>query len=456
MDIIQSVLAVIVVLGVLVSIHEWGHFIVARMCGVKVLRFSVGFGTPFYSKTDKKGTEFVLAAIPLGGYVKMVDEREGGVSEEDLPFAFNRKPVLQRIAIVAAGPIINLLFAVVIYWGIYIGEQEVLAPYIGEIEQGTIAFDAGLKLGDELVSVDGKHVNSWDEVIQHLVLKVLEPGEIQLEVLSEGTSSTRLKTLELAVALKINEDTNPLEALGITPKMVAIPAIIGEIVSGGAAEQAGLKAGDEILTANSEAVESWQSWVEMIRQNPGGYLNLELRRDGQVKVLDLKPGIKQGSNGESYGYIGAGVAEFEWPSHLVKKFNYGPVEALNFAIVKTYDNCSLILLSTWKLVTGDLAKDNLGGPIMIANLAGRYAGYGIEPFLLFLAYISIVLGIMNLLPIPVLDGGHIFFFLIELVARRPVPEKIQMLGMKMGLALLLLVMTFAVYNDIQRLLLGSF
>lgn len=454
MEMLQTIIAIILALGILVSIHEWGHFIVARYFGVKVLKFSVGFGQSLYSRVDKKGTEFVIAWIPLGGYVKMVDEREGEVAKEDLSFAFNRKSPLQRIAIVAAGPAVNLLFAVLVYWFVYSGGQQVLSPVIGKIETDSIAAQAGLRVDQEVISVDGKIINSWDEAVQALVLKVLEPGSISLQVRDIDSEKQFEKVLLLSEALIIDENTDPLKALGIGVYQPQIPAIVGEVVRGLAADKAGLIAADEVLAIDGEKIQSWQQWVEIIQQNVGNTLRLEVLRNEQLVQLDLIPEAKV-ENGKTFGFVGVGAAPFEWPDHLVKQINYNPMQALQYATRKTWDNSVLILVSTWKLAVGDLARDNLGGPIMIAKMAGRYASYGFEPYLLFIAYISIVLGVMNLLPIPVLDGGHILFYSIELVVRRPVPEQIQIFAMRLGLTVLLLIMSLAFFNDFYRIYTGS-
>lgn len=458
----QTTIAIIVALGILVGIHEWGHFIVARLCGVKVLKFSIGFGKSIYSWVDKKGTEFVIAWIPLGGFVKMVDEREGEVAKEDLPFAFNRKPASQRIAIVAAGPLINLLFAALVYTFVFMGGQQVLSPVIGSVSEGSIADLAGLKPNEEVLAVDGKSVSSWDEAIHSLVLKVLESGEIQLTVqpvnqldkTNVRTESSYIRTLVLHEALKIDENTDPLSVLGMQPKYPDIPAVIGDLVADGAGKRDGLQKGDKILSANDELINTWSDWVGLIKAHPEKDMRITLQRGDAVKSLTLRPNAKSDHKGEQYGFVGVGVAEVEWPAHLLKTIELGPIDALVFGFKKTFDSAELILVSTWKLAVGDLARDNLGGPIMIAKLAGRYAEQGIEPYLLFIAYISIVLGVMNLLPIPVLDGGHILFYSIELLIRRPIPEKIQELLMRMGLAILLVIMAFAFYNDLSNIFLG--
>lgn len=452
---LQSTLAIIVALGILVGIHEWGHFIVARLCGVKVLKFSIGFGQSIYSWVDKKDTEFVIAWIPLGGFVKMVDEREGEVAEQDLDKAFNRKPVLQRIAIVAAGPFVNLLFATLVYWIVFMGGQQVLAPIVGSVATGSVAETAGLEIKDEVVAVEGDLVNSWDDVVQLLVLRVLEVGKINIEV-RDVSGQKLIRTFDLEKPLRLDENTDPLAALGIRPAQPEVPAIVGDLVEGEAGSRDGLQIGDEILAVNDQAIADWMDWVDAIKVNAGIAMKVDLERKGHLVEIQLTPNRKEGAAGEVYGFVGVGAAAFEWPEHLLRNIEYNPMEAFHYALKKTWDSSVLILVSTWKLAVGDLARDNLGGPIMIAKLAGRYADYGMKPYLLFIAYISIVLGVMNLLPIPVLDGGHILFYIIELIIRRPIPEKIQDVLMRGGLTLLLLVMTFAVFNDVTRIFAGSF
>ncbi len=454
LEILHTTIAIIVALGILVGIHEWGHFIVARMCGVKVLKFSIGFGQSLYSWVDKKGTEFVIAWIPLGGFVKMVDEREGDVKPDDLPYAFNRKPAAQRIAIVAAGPLINLIFAVLVYWAVFLGGQEVLAPFVGSVEQDSIAQESGLQPGDEVISIEGDPVLSWDEVVEKIVMRVLEPGSFTFTV-RDSTGQEKTRVINLTKALVINEKVDPLQALGIKPEQPTIPPIVGDLVDGGAGLKAGLQLGDEILKANDQLVSDWMAWVEIIRANPEQAIHLEVDRNNTLVEIDVIPAVKQDKSGATYGYVGVGVKPFEWPDRLIRKVTYNPAEALIVAIQKTWDTSVLIITSTWKLVVGDLARDNLGGPIMIASLASHYAEIGLLPYIMFVAYISIVLGIMNLLPIPVLDGGHILFYLVELIIGKPIPEKIQEGLMKMGLTLLLLVMSFAIFNDVSRFTSGS-
>ncbi len=450
-SVLQTTIAIIIALGILVGIHEWGHFIVARMCGVKVLKFSIGFGQSLYSWVDKKGTEFVIAWIPLGGFVKMVDEREGEVAEEDLPYAFNRKPASQRIAIVAAGPAINLLFAVLVYGFVFMGGQQALIPKVGAVEEGSIAHQAGLKVNDEVVSVEGEVVGSWDDVVQRIILKVLEPGAFSLEVIEAGSEESKSRVFYIEKALVIDEDTDPLLALGIRPAFPKAPAVIGDLSKDGAGRRDGLQVGDKVLSVNNVEIDDWAAWVEAIQASPEIELLVLVEREDVPTELILTPNLKVGSNGERYGFIGAGIAPFEWPEHLVKTIEYNPLEAMAAGAIKTSNSAELILVSTWKLAVGDLSKDNLGGPIKIAQLAGRYADRGIEPYLLFVAYISIVLGVMNLLPIPVLDGGHILFYSIELVFRRPIPEKIQEFLMRVGLVILLTIMSFAIFNDVSGL-----
>jgi len=276
---------------------------------------------------DKKGTEFVIAWIPLGGFVKMVDEREGEVAEQDLDKAFNRKPASQRIAIVAAGPLINLIFATLVYWLVFMGGQQVLAPIVGSVANGSVAEQAGLQVKDEVISVDGTKVNSWDDAIQSLVLKVLETGAIELEV--QNHLGQKLKrTLYLDNPLNLDENTYPLLALFICPEMPEVPAIIGDLVEGGAGLRDGLQVGDEILSANGQPIADWMEWVEVIKLNPDMQILLEVERDQKLVELTLIPDGKEGAGGGIYGFVGVGAAHFEWPEHLYSRIEYSHVEAL--------------------------------------------------------------------------------------------------------------------------------
>lgn len=452
---LQTVLAFVVTLGILVSIHEFGHFWVARRCGVKVLRFSVGFGKPLWSWTDRTGTEFVIAAIPLGGYVKMLDEREAPVPESERHESFNAKPVLSRIAIVAAGPLANFLLAIFALWLMYMVGVRTLVPQVGEVIPGTPAAEAGLQPGDELVSLNGVETPGWQQVNMELLSLIGDTGSVPVTIRSGEpghlpTSSESERQLMLQDWLVNDEMANPVRTLGIKPYSPVIPAIVGQISDDGAAAKAGLQSGDLILRSNGKPVADWMDWVEVVRTNPNKVLLLDIDRQGQTVTLELTPGVRD-IEGQKLGYIGAGVQQVDWPEEMIRTLQLNPVAAMPKAIGATWSLTSMTLESLWKMVAGLISVKNLSGPITIAKVAGASLESGLENFLYFLAMLSVSLGVLNLLPIPVLDGGHLLFYLVELVRGKPLSEKTQMVGLKIGVTLVVGVMMLALYNDLSRL-----
>nr|WP_301011679.1 RIP metalloprotease RseP [Halomonas sp.] len=448
---IQNILAVIVVLGLLVTFHEFGHFWVARRCGVKVLRFSVGFGKPLWSTVDRHGTEFVVAAIPLGGYVKMLDEREAPVPEEQLSQAFNRKSVWQRIAIVAAGPLANFLLAIVAYWALFVVGVTTVTPIVGEVTPDSPAAQAGLAHGDEITSVHGDAMRSWEEINLKLVSIIGFNGELAVEALPEGSSTPRLYQLPVSNYLVRQDPPQPLQSLGITPWRPDVPAVLGQVVDGQAAAQAGLQPGDRILSLNGEPVEDWMQFVAMIRENAGQTLEVGYQRGDEQGTLSLTPGSNTLESGAEVGYIGAGVQQVSWPEELQREIRYGPVEAIGQAVSRTGEMTLLTVDAIRKMLVGLISPSNLSGPITIAQISGDSARAGMEAFVGFLAYLSISLAVLNLLPIPVLDGGHLLYYFIEVVRGRPVSEQTQAVGLRIGLAMVGTLMLMALYFDLMRL-----
>lgn len=449
---LSTILAFIVAIGVLVTVHEFGHFWVARRLGVKVLRFSVGFGRPLWRREAADGTEYMLAAIPLGGYVKMLDEREGEVPAADLHRAFNRKPVASRIAIVAAGPVFNFLFAILAYWLIFIIGVTGLRPLVGQVLPGTPAAHAGLHGGDEIRVVEGRSTPTWDAARTALLKGSLGGGSIELEV-AGSDGATRLVALDLAGLPLDLEGGDLLPGLGIEPWRPSIPAVIGEVVPGEPAEQAGLRPGDRILSADGRPIPDWNGWVEYVRAHPGTELEVTVERDGAELALTLKPAsVAEGER--EVGRIGAAVDMSRAPD--LERYqavqDYPPLEALGAAAVRTWDMTSLTLQVLGRLFTGRASLESVSGPITIAQYAGETARIGVVPFLAFLAVVSISLGILNLLPVPILDGGHLLYYLIELVKGSPLSEEAQQLGQRLGIVLLLGLMALAFYNDFSRLL----
>ncbi|MCY1271936.1 Regulator of sigma-E protease RseP [compost metagenome] len=450
MSALYMVVGLLVALGVLVTFHEFGHFWVARRCGVKVLRFSVGFGTPLVRWYDRHGTEFVVAAIPLGGYVKMLDEREGDVPPELLEQAFNRKSVLQRIAIVAAGPVANFLLAILFFWVLAMLGSQQIRPVIGSVVPDSPAAVAGLAAGQELVAVDGEPVDGWGAVNLQLVRRLGESGELRVTVRESGSSVTEVYRLHISAWLKNADNPDPIAGLGIQPWRPAVPPLVAQLDDKGPAKAAGLAVGDLLVRVDGQAVDDWQQVVDRIRARPAERVILSVRRGGEERDIALTLGVR-GEDKARTGYLGAGVAGGEWPAEMLREVSYGPVAAVGEALSRTWSMSLLTLDSLKKMVLGQLSVKNLSGPITIAKVAGASAQSGVGEFLHFLAYLSISLGVLNLLPIPVLDGGHLLFYLVEWARGRPLSERVQAWGMQIGISLVVGVMLLALVNDLSRL-----
>ena len=450
MTALYMIIGTLVALGVLVTFHEFGHFWVARRCGVKVLRFSVGFGTPLVRWHDRHGTEFVVAAIPLGGYVKMLDEREGEVPPALLGQSFNRKPVGQRIAIVAAGPVANFLLAILFFWVVALLGSQQVRPVIGAVESGSLAASAGLVAGQEVVSIDGKPTNGWSAVNLQLVRRLGESGTLQVGVRDEGATVERQHEINLDHWLKGVDEPDPIQSLGLRPWRPAINPVLAEIDPKGPAAAAGLKTGDTLLALDGIALKDWQQVVDSVRARPEAKVRLSVERDGarlEVPVTLARRGEGQASG----GYLGAGVKAVEWPAEMLREISYGPMDAVGESLSRTWNMSVLTLESLKKMLFGELSVKNLSGPITIAKVAGASAQSGVGDFLNFLAYLSISLGVLNLLPIPVLDGGHLLFYLIELARGRPLSDRVQGWGVQIGISLVIGVMLLALINDLGRL-----
>ncbi|NIN35974.1 MAG: RIP metalloprotease RseP [Gammaproteobacteria bacterium] len=449
MDILQHILAFIIALGVLITFHEFGHFWVARKFDVKILRFSIGFGKPIWKKyIGEDNTELVIAALPLGGYVKMLDERESPVQANEQHRAFNRKPLSQRTAIVAAGPLFNFLFAILAYWLMYMVGLTGLQPLVGEVKQASIAQDAGIQVGDKIIAVDTKQTATWTMVVDNLIGHVVAGNKVRL-TLSQDTRGERDVYLDLQeISIDDLAESGLLERLGITPKQFIVPAVIGEVHAGLPADRAGLKPGDQIRQVNGEPIDGWREWVEFIRENPEQILNIKIQRNGNIKNLQLRPESKTTESGNVIGFIGAAN---EPPDLLFAKEAYAPIAAFTKAIQRTLDMSWLTLQLLGKMLTGEASYKNLSGPISIAQYAGDSAKSGLATFLWFLGIVSISLGVLNLLPIPLLDGGHLLYYLIEFLTRKPVSESVQLLGQQIGLFILLALMILVFYNDIVRI-----
>ena len=441
--------AFLLALGILIAVHEYGHFWVARRCGVYVEKFSIGFGKSLWRKVGKDGTEYTLAMIPLGGYVKMLDERVEPVDSDRRHMAFNNKKLWQRSAIVAAGPLANFLFAIFAYWVVYLIGVPAVKPVIGEIAPQSIAAEAGIETGMELKSISGIKTADWESVNLAMISHIGDE-EMVVTVTEPGTSYEIEKQLDLSNWSFDPERERVLTTLGITPYSPKITLVISQLVEDGAAIAAGLRLNDEIIAIGGESVTDWQQVVDAVRSHPQQALEMEVLRDGEPVALTLTPGA-QATGEELVGYAGFAPKVEPWPESYRINLQYGPIEAVGRAAEKTWQLVTLTFDMVTKLVTGDVAMKNLSGPISIAKGAGMTADYGVVYFLGFLALISVNLGIVNLLPLPVLDGGHLMFFAIEAVTRRPVSERVQDIGYRVGSAILVALMAVALFNDFTRL-----
>ncbi|AVE07540.1 zinc metallopeptidase RseP [Pseudomonas palleroniana] len=450
MSALYMIVGTLVALGVLVTFHEFGHFWVARRCGVKVLRFSVGFGMPLLRWHDRRGTEFVIAAIPLGGYVKMLDEREGEVPVDQLDQSFNRKTVRQRIAIVAAGPIANFLLAMVFFWVLaMLGSQQV-RPVIGAVDADSMAAKAGLAAGQEIVSIDGEPTTGWGAVNLQLVRRLGESGTVSVVVRDQDSTLETARELALDHWLKGADEPDPIKSLGIRPWRPALPPVLAELDPKGPAQAAGLKTGDRLLALDGQVLGDWQQVVDLVRVRPDTKIVLKVERDGAQIDVPVTLSVR-GEAKAAGGYLGAGVKGVEWPPSMVREVSFGPLAAIGEGAKRTWTMSVLTLESLKKMLFGELSVKNLSGPITIAKVAGASAQSGVADFLNFLAYLSISLGVLNLLPIPVLDGGHLLFYLVEWVRGRPLSDRVQGWGIQIGISLVVGVMLLALVNDLGRL-----
>ena len=448
MNILHTVLWFLIAIGVLVVVHEFGHYLAARLAGVKVLRFSVGFGKPLISRRfGRDQTEWSLATLPLGGYVKMLDEREGEVPATEAHRSFNRATVWRRIGIVAAGPIANFLLAIVFYWVLFMHGLPALKPIIGEPPAGSPAAQVGLVAGDEIRRVNGKDTPSF----QDLRLNLMRAG-VAGEPLTLGLADGRSVQLDVQPIESENLDRDLLLPLGIVRFEPVIDPVIGKLLPDGAAARAGFQMGDRLISANGNAVVSWQDWVQLIQLNPAKPLRIEYVRQGQHEVLMVVPEAVD-EDGRRIGKIGAGPKIDEsLMATLMTEIRYGPLDALGQGAAKTWDMSLFTLEMMGRMVLGQVSWKNLSGPLTIADYAGQSASLGWVPFVGFLALVSVSLGVLNLLPVPLLDGGHLMYYVAEVFTGRAVSERTMEIGSRIGMAFLLILMSFALFNDLQRLI----
>ncbi|WP_028007659.1 RIP metalloprotease RseP [Solimonas flava] len=449
LDFLWSVGGFIVTIGVLVAFHEFGHYWVARRCGVKVLRFSIGFGRPLWTHRAKDGVEWVLSAVPLGGYVKMLDEREGIVAPAERPYAFTQAAVGKRMAIVAAGPLFNFALAVLLYWCVFVIGVQGMKPLIADPAPNSVAAQAHLAAGDEVTMVAGEPVPTWNELRTEIIERALDKGPLPLTVKSaDGT----LRSVVLPLSGVRVDPEFLFEDLGLHPYQPKLPPILDTVQAGSAAAAAGFEPGDELLSYNGTPVDSWQQWAIWVRAHPDEVVKVRLRRAGaEREATVILARVEEG--GQTIGRFGASVAN---PGDLWQDLRAvsqsGPLEAIPRAASETWRMSVLTVRMLWRMVTGEISVKNVSGPIQIAQVAGYSAQVGWIAFLSFMAVVSVSLGVLNLLPVPVLDGGHLLYYGVEALKGSPLSERAQEAGQRIGLSLLALLMGLAFYNDIVRLL----
>jgi regulator of sigma E protease len=448
MSILNTIIAFVVALGVLIVVHEYGHYIVARLCGVKVLRFSVGFGRPLFTKqVGKDRTEWVIAAVPFGGYVKMLDEREGPVAPQEAHRAFNRQNVWRRIVIVVAGPLFNFVFAVLVYAGLFMYGLPEARPILGAPPAGTLAAAAGIGAGDTVRAIDGEPVETWQDLRWQVLQAALQRQAVRFETL-DGRGHIATLTLDLRDFPANEVESDVLERIGLRLYRPMLAPVIGKVVPGGSAERSGLAAGDRILRADGKPIRTWDDFVAVVRSRPGTPIPLLVERDGASLTIEVTADPKT-------RIIGAQVRQSEdYVEKMFVRVQHGPLASLGRAVAKTWDISAFSLKMLGRMLIGEVSWRHLSGPVTIADFAGQSAQMGWISYISFLALISISLGVLNLLPIPLLDGGHLLYYAIEIVKRGPVSERAMELGQRVGLALLLVMMAFAFYNDLNRLLTG--
>jgi regulator of sigma E protease len=456
MSIFVTLFFTFIAFGVLVTFHEFGHFWVARRCGVRVEKFSIGFGKKIFSWRDKHNTEFILAALPLGGYVKMLDEREGEISAEDRPYAFTQKTVIQRMAIISAGPIANFLLAIVFYWFLFLGGEKGLAPIIGDIAEDSPAGQSGLDIGMEIMAVGQTETTTWRGVNRQLFDFIGTSGDIPLTVRYPDSISDLQVLIPVNTWLRDEDNPSPTRELGINPVFDFEALVLGPVLETGSGYSGGLREGDILLSVNGIDIDSAEGFIEQVSISINQPLMIDLERPDQQEkgsnFLSLEV-IPQSilKNGEFVGQLGVQLAvKGRYPDYLIREIDHNVLSASSRAVDETVTTAGFILSSLGKLLVGDLSAKNLSGPITIAKMAGDSARAGIDNFIRFIAILSIMLGVMNLLPIPVLDGGHLIYCLVEWVKGSPVSDQVQIIGYKIGFFLLVGLMIFATFNDLTR------
>ena len=447
-----SILSFVVALSILVAVHEFGHFWVARKLGIKVLRFSIGFGKPFWvHRFGKDNTEFAIASVPLGGYVKMLDEREGDVDPAEVNRAFNRQSLATRFAVVLAGPMANFIFAILIYWLMYMAGISGIKPVIGELTPGFAAELSGFQTGDEIIEIAGRETPTWNSTVITLLRQIVMDNQMIDVTLKTGDEQYRTVQLDLRGHEISIGRANLLKEIGFVPYRPPIPAVIGLLEPKGVAEKAGFEVGDKVILSDNKPINEWSDWVKTVRDHPGQLMKIKVERNGKLILLDLVP-KKVEAEGKIYGRIGAGVYisdDIKAARRSVQQ--YSVIKALWVGAVRTWDISTLTLKMFWKMLIGKVSLENISGPITIADYAGQTASIGWMPFFTFIALVSISLGVINLVPIPLLDGGHLMYYVVEFFKGSPVSENAEIIGQKIGIILLVGLMMLAFYNDFVRL-----
>ncbi|MBE0360044.1 MULTISPECIES: sigma E protease regulator RseP [Pseudoalteromonas] len=439
----------ILALGILVTVHEYGHFWVARKAGVKVLRFSIGFGKPLLKWRDKYDTEYVIAAIPLGGYVKMLDERVDEVPQSQRHLSFNAKSVQARIAIVAAGPMANFLFAIFALAVMYMVGVQSVKPVVGSVTQGSRAEQAGIMPSQQIIKIGDNDIATWQDATFAL-MSSLGGQSVEVTVRDENLQP-RVKTLNLDGWKLDQQDVPPLSSLGIVPFRPQATLTIAAVTKSSAAEHANLQVNDTILAVDGETISNWQQLVNLITQSANKSLQFSVKRQDAIKAIIVTPQARIDDNGIEQGFLGVAPVVQQWPDGYVETRQYGPLDSIVRGTQETWRLITLSFDMIGNLITGQVSVKNLSGPVGIAVGAGTSVSYGLVAFLSFLALISVNLGVFNLLPLPVLDGGHLMYYIIELLRKKPVSEKTQEFGFKVGALLLIFLTCFALFNDVSRL-----
>ena len=451
MEFVQSLVSFIVAIGILVTVHEFGHFWVARKMGVKVLRFSVGFGKPIYSREGRDGTEYVIAAIPLGGYVRMLGEGDDEITEENRHQAFNHKSLKAKAAIVVAGPLFNFIFAVLAYWLMFVVGIPGQIPQVGEITEHSVADRAGMRANEIILGVNSINTPTWSVVNSELLDAVLSDDTVEIHTRAVGYQSTKQYRLIIDDRSVLLDENGLIRNLGIQAWQP--PVWIGDITPDGAAQAAGFKKADRVLSVDGQTVNDWKQWVEYISARPGISIAVEIERSGDRQLIMVTPRSVLDDSGKMIGRIGVGryIPEEVRQQHLAE-IKYGAIPALGHALLKTWEFSALTVRMLWRMVIGEASHKNISGPITIAQYAGIAAGLGWLEYVRILAIISISLGVLNLLPIPMLDGGHLLYYVIESVRGGPLPDQAYIIGQQIGIVFLILLMSLAFYNDFSRLL----